>query len=117
MTAEPIKVERVSVVVPAESLEPSVAFWTSLLGAPTFVDDRGWAQFDVGSGGGRLAVGAAGERPEGVTVMVKVSSLDDAVAGLRAAGVEIGDVEVGAHERKASLRGPAGEHVVLYAPS
>lgn len=107
-------VKRVSAVVGTGSLGPSVKFWTAVLGAaPTFVDGDRWAQFDVA--GSRLSVGAGPERPTApVAVMVAVDDLDSFCAAASAAGLSIGEVLVGAHEKRVALMGPSGEEVIAY---
>jgi catechol 2,3-dioxygenase-like lactoylglutathione lyase family enzyme len=106
--------EKLSVVVPADRIEESVRFWSHILGAPTFVDGQRWAQFDVG--GTRLAVGAGGEKPAVTTVLVKVSNLDAAVSKLAEDGIELDEIDEGAHKRRVAAQGPSGELVVLYQP-
>jgi hypothetical protein len=106
--------EKLSVVVPADRLDESVEFWSYIIGTPTFVDGKRWAQYDVG--GTRLALGAGGERPEVTTVLVKVSNLDAAIAQLAERGIELDGIEEGEHERRVATQGPSGEVVVLYQP-
>jgi hypothetical protein len=53
----------------------------------------------------------------GATVSLRVDGLSDVVSGLRVKGANVGDVENGPHERRATLTDPAGNTLVLYEPA
>jgi catechol 2,3-dioxygenase-like lactoylglutathione lyase family enzyme len=98
-------------------MDAAVRFYTDVLGLGLkFRDGDHWAAFDVG--GSTLAVeGGAPGGPGGATVSLRVDGLDAVVADLRARGATVGDVETGPHERRAELKDPAGNQLVLYEPA
>jgi catechol 2,3-dioxygenase-like lactoylglutathione lyase family enzyme len=98
-------------------MDAAVHFYTEVLGFGLKLRDGDrWAAFDVG--GMTLAVegGAPGGDPGGATVSLRADRLDALVKDLRAKGATVSDVETGPHERKAQLRDPAGNVLVLYEP-
>ena len=97
-------------------MDAAVHFYTEVLGFGLKLRDGDhWAAFDVG--GSTLAVeGGAPGGPGGATVSLRVDGLDELVAGLRARGATVSDVTTGPHERRAFLRDPAGNELVLYGP-
>jgi lactoylglutathione lyase len=98
-------------------MDAAVRFYTEVLGfGLKFRDGEHWAAFDVG--GATLAVeGGAPGGPGGATVSLRVEGLDAVVADLRARGATVGDVQAGGHERRAELRDPAGNQLLLYEPA
>jgi catechol 2,3-dioxygenase-like lactoylglutathione lyase family enzyme len=94
-----------------------VQFYTQVLGFPLKLRDGDrWAAFDVG--GMTLAVeGGPAGGTGGATVSLRVDGLDTVVADLKAKGAAVGDIETGPHERKAVLRDPAGNLLLLYEPA
>jgi len=103
-----------------DDFNAAVDFYGQVLGLPLkFRDGDRWAAFDVA--GVTLALEPAGESASagsgsGATVSLRVSGLDDFIAGLRARGASVGDVKTGPHERLAELRDPSGNLLVLYEP-
>ncbi len=115
--ATPVTPEKLSVAVPVADMDAAVAAWTTLLGVgPTFVDGDRWAQFDTA--GGRVALAGADRVTDATAVMIKVADADAARTSLEAAGLTVGPVEAGAHERRFVVAaGAAGAPVVLYSPA
>jgi predicted enzyme related to lactoylglutathione lyase len=110
-------IERIgNVFYRAPDMEAAVRFYRDVLGLGLKLRDGDrWAAFDVG--GATLAVeGGAPGGPGGATVSLRVSGLDAVVDGLRARGAEVGPIETGPHERRATLHDPAGNTLVLYEP-
>lgn len=108
-------VEKLSFVLPVDDLEAAVAFWKDLLGTdPTFVDADRWAQFDHASA--RLALAGKDRATDSPGVMLKVSGLEATCDALRNAGVSVGEIATGAHERRAVASAPDGSAVILYEP-
>jgi catechol 2,3-dioxygenase-like lactoylglutathione lyase family enzyme len=101
----------------APDMDAAVHFYTDVLGfALKLRDGDHWAAFDVG--GMTLAVeGGAPGGSGGATVSLRVDGLSDVVSGLRVKGANVGDVENGPHERRATLTDPAGNTLVLYEPA
>jgi catechol 2,3-dioxygenase-like lactoylglutathione lyase family enzyme len=101
----------------APDMDAAVHFYADVLGfALKFRDGDHWAAFDVG--GMTLAVeGGAPGGSGGATVSLRVEGLAEVVSGLRAKGADVGDVESGPHERRATLRDPAGNTLILYEPA
>jgi catechol 2,3-dioxygenase-like lactoylglutathione lyase family enzyme len=97
-------------------MDAAVNFYTGVLGLTLKLRDGDrWAAFDVG--GATLAVeGGAPGGPGGATASLRIDDLDTFVQDLRARGAQVGDIETGPHERKAQLKDPAGNVLVLYAP-
>jgi predicted enzyme related to lactoylglutathione lyase len=97
-------------------MDAAVRFYTEVLGFGLKLRDGDrWAAFDVG--GATLAVeGGATGGPGGATVSLRVDGLDALVSDLRAKGADISAPETGPHERKATLKDPASNTLVLYEP-
>jgi catechol 2,3-dioxygenase-like lactoylglutathione lyase family enzyme len=97
-------------------MDAAVRFYTEVMGFGLKLRDGDhWAAFEVG--GATLAVeGGAPGGPGGATVSLRVDGLDEVVADLRAKGATVSHVETGPHERRARLRDPAGNELVLYGP-
>jgi catechol 2,3-dioxygenase-like lactoylglutathione lyase family enzyme len=97
-------------------MDAAVTFYTGVLGfALKLRDGDRWAAFDVG--GATLAVeGGAAGGDGGATVSLRCEDLAGVVADLRSKGASVSDVETGPHERRAELRDPAGNLLVLYEP-
>ena len=98
-------------------MDAAVHFYTAVLGFTLKLRDGDrWAAFDVG--GATLAVeGGASGGPGGATVSLHVQDLSTVVRDLRSKGATVADVEVGPHERRATLTDPAGNQLVLYEPA
>ena len=112
------RVQRIgNVFYRAPDMNAAVRFYTEVLGfGLKFRDGDRWAAFDVD--GMTLAVeGGPAGGPGGATVSLRVEGLDDLVQTLRASGATVGDVATGPHERRAELRDPAGNLLVLYEPA
>jgi catechol 2,3-dioxygenase-like lactoylglutathione lyase family enzyme len=111
-----VQVERVATVLPVADLAAAVTAWSALLGAePTFVDGDRWAQFDVG--GARIALAGSDRTSDLPGLMLKVADLDAARAEAAAQGLAVTEPQTGPHEVRATVTGPDGVPVVLYAPS
>jgi catechol 2,3-dioxygenase-like lactoylglutathione lyase family enzyme len=100
-----------------QDMDAAVRFYTEVLGFGLKLrDGDNWAAFDVG--GMTLAVeGGTPGGPGGATVSLRVEGLAAVVADLRSKGADVGDIQTGPHERKAPLRDPAGNQLVLYEPA
>lgn len=97
-------------------MEAAIHFYRDVLGLDLKLRDGDrWAAFDVGGVTLALAGGAAGG-PGGATVSLRVVGIDTLLDELRARGAEVGQVEHGPHERRARLRDPAGNELVVYEP-
>src|SRR6266550_485760 len=98
-------------------MDAAVRFYTEVLGFGLKLRDGDrWAAFDVG--GVTLGVeGGTPGGPGGATVSLRVDGLDAVVADLGSNGADVGDIQSGPHERKAALRDPAGNQLVLYEPA
>ncbi len=108
--------EKLSTVLPVADLGAAVEFYQRVLGTgPTFVDGDRWAQFDLG--GTRLALAGADRTSDAAGIMVKVPDIDAAHAAAAAAGLTVGPVEQGPHERRCLVTSPDGHAVTLYAPA
>jgi len=101
----------------APDMDAAVQFYTEVLGfALKFRDGDHWAAFDVA--GMTLAVeGGAPGGSGGATVSLRVDGLAEVVSQLRAKGASVGEIEAGPHERRATLKDPAGNALVLYEPA
>jgi catechol 2,3-dioxygenase-like lactoylglutathione lyase family enzyme len=97
-------------------MDAAVRFYTEVLGFGLKLRDGDhWAAFDAG--GTTLAIeGGSPGGPGGATVSLRVEGLASVVDDLRSKGAEVGQIEEGPHERKAQLRDPAGNQLVLYEP-
>ncbi|MHB8439456.1 MAG: VOC family protein [Acidimicrobiales bacterium] len=110
-----VGVHHVSVNV--RDVEEAVAFYTDVLGL-TVRDDRP----DFGFGGSWLNIGAQqlhlieADPPAslGQHFAVQVADLDEAVASVRARGVEVSDPRPVAKSRQAFLMDPSGNQVELH---
>lgn len=107
-----MEVENLSVALPTDAMDESLAFWSVLLGPATFVDGGRWAQFDAGVH--RLSLAGGDQRPDRPSILVKVANLERALDEAQAAGTNHGEVVAGPHERWFELVGPTGERVVVY---
>jgi predicted enzyme related to lactoylglutathione lyase len=97
-------------------MEAAVRFYGAVLGLGLKLRDGDrWAAFDVGGATLALEGGAPGG-PGGATVSLRVTGLDGVVETLRSRGADVGPIETGPHERRASLHDPAGNVLVLYEP-
>jgi len=96
-------------------MDAAVRFYSEVLGFPLKLRDGDrWAAFDVG--GGTLAVeggAAGGSAGGGATVSLRCEDLSGVVAELRAKGASVSDVATGPHERRAELRAPGSNLLVL----
>ena len=114
----PASIERIgNVFYRVADMDAAVAFYGDLLGLRLKLrDGDAWAAFDVG--GATLALeGGPVEGAGGATVSLRVEGgLDDLVARLRERGANVGDALAGGHERRAELRDPSGNRLVLYEP-
>ncbi len=97
-------------------MDAAVRFYTDVLGFGLKLRDGDhWAAFEVG--GATLAVeGGVPGGPGGATVSLRCEDLDAVVADLKAKGADVAPPETGPHERRATLRDPAGNLLVLYEP-
>ncbi|MEM9608579.1 MAG: VOC family protein [Actinomycetota bacterium] len=108
--------DKLAAVVPVDDLAAAVAWWEDLLGVePTFVDGDRWAQFDLG--GTRLALAGADRTDDRPGVLVKVPDVDARRGELLAAGVTVGELEVGPHETRCTVDGAGPVSVTLYSSS
>ena len=122
VAAEPI-VSRLNVVfLYVRDLERSLAFYRDLLGIPLERDahDPGWAEATFADGV-RFALPAAAQpdavRAGTVVVDFEVADIDEAVARVRAAGVEMGEVERDSWGCACGLRDPDGYRLHLFQPA
>lgn len=103
------------VVVPAHDLDAVTAFYTDRLGLSLrFRDGDRYAAVTDGSVTFGLATPAEQPEPSRVVASFEVGDLDGLVAAWRADGLEVGDPFDGSHERKAVVRDPSGNAVVVY---
>lgn len=111
-----MRIESIATVIPVANVADAAAAWQRLLGvAPSFVDGDRWAQFDIA--GSRFALAGRDRTSDRAGLMVKVIDLDAACAAATAQGAEVTPIEVGPHERRATVTGPEGLPVVLYSPT
>jgi predicted enzyme related to lactoylglutathione lyase len=105
-----------SVLYPTANLKAAVAFYHDGLGLPMkFVDGDRYAALDGGGATFALAAGAerVSERP---VASFKVSSVEDALVRVRAAGGTIvAEPFEGPHEVRAVVADPDGNQFILYA--
>jgi glyoxylase I family protein len=112
---EPVGVHHVSVNV--SDVDAAVAFYTEVLGF-ALRDDRP----EIGFGGAWLDVGgqqlhlieAPPPESRGQHYAVQVADIDDAVAELRARGVEVSDPGPVGKSRQAFLNDPSGNSIELH---
>ncbi|MBS1677104.1 MAG: bleomycin resistance protein [Actinobacteria bacterium] len=110
-----MKVEKVATIVPVDDLAPAVASWTELLGVePTFVDGDRWAQFDVAAT--RIALAGTDRMSDEVSIMLKVSDIEEAHAASERTGHSVGEIEKGPHERRFEVTGDELPPIIFYAP-
>lgn len=107
-----MEVESLSVSVPTDAMGESLAFWSVLLGPATFVDGGRWAQYDVGAH--RLSLAGGDQRPDRLSILVRVTNLERALEEAQTAGIKYSEVATGPHERSSELVGPTDERVVVY---
>jgi predicted enzyme related to lactoylglutathione lyase len=111
-------VEKLGMVLyPVEDLDKALAFYQQALGlALKFRDGDRFCALDAG--GATLALATGDERVSSAPcASLKVDDVDDVVARLSAAGATIErPAEDGPHERRAVLRDPAGNPLVIYGP-
>ena len=103
------------VIVPSSDLDELTAFYVDRLGL-----DRGFRDGEryaaVTDGTVTLGLAAAGEQPVAAQVVVsgEVAGLDAVLAAWAADGLEVGAPVDGPHERRAVVRDPSGNPVVVY---
>lgn len=105
------------VVHPVGNLSEAVSFYRDALGLEVkFRDGDRFCALDVG--GTTLALAAREEAlTAGPAVSLKVEDVDRAVEALVAAGARVlRPAEAGPHERRAVLRDPDGNSMVIYGP-
>ncbi|MDP3891068.1 VOC family protein [Nocardioides sp.] len=103
------------VIVPSADLDELAAFYVDGLGLDLrFRDGERYAA--VTDGTVTLGLAAAGEQPVAgqVVVSVEVAGLDALLAAWAADGFEVGSPVDGPHERRAVVRDPSGNPVVVY---
>ncbi len=110
-------IERIgNVFYRVQDMDGAVAFYRDVLGLTLkFRDGDRWAAFDVNGVTFALEGGSAGGEG-GATVSLRVNDLDALVRQLRERGATVGEVTTGPHERRADLRDPSGNLLVLYEP-
>lgn len=104
------------VLHPVDDLEKALRFWQDALGlALRFRDGERFCALDAA--GVTIALAAGTERiTEAPAVSLQVDDVDAVVAKLEAAGAQVVSPPAdGPHERRAVLRDPSGNPVVLYA--
>src|SRR5689334_11321831 len=93
-------------------MDAAVHFYTEVLGFTLkFRDGDHWAALDVAGMTFALEGGVSGGSG-GATVSLRVDGLADLVTQLRGRGATVGEIESGAHERRATLTDPAGNTLV-----
>ena len=115
---EPLGVHHVSVNV--RDVDEVIAFYVGSLGMTVRADRP-----DFGFGGAWLDVGdqqvhlieRQPPQAEGQHFAIRVASLDDAIAGLRAVGIEVSDPEPVGRGRQSFLSDPSGNLVELHQPA
>lgn len=103
------------VIVPSSDLDALTSFYVDRLGLDLqFRDGERYAA--VTDGTVTLGLAAAGEQPVPgrVVVSVEVAGLDAVLAAWTADGLEVGTSIDGPHERRAVVRDPSGNAVVVY---
>lgn len=105
------------VVLSVDDMDAACRFYEQVLGLRTKIRDGArWAAFDAGG----ISFGLAGteERlPDRAALSVKVNDVDSAVERAVAAGASVAVSAVdGPHERRAAVRDPEGQLIVLYRP-
>ena len=113
-----LPVEKLAMVLyPVDDLVAALAFYEGALGLPVkFRDGDRFCALDAG--GATLALAAAEERVvDAPCAGLKVDDVDDVVAELVAAGARMErPAEDGPHERRAVLRDPDGNPLVIFGP-
>lgn len=105
------------IVLSVDDMDAECAFYEKVLGLQVkFRDGDRWAAFDVEG----ISFGLAGtsERlPDRSALSVRAADVDAAVDRAVEAGAEVVlPAEDGRHERRAAVRDPAGQLIVLYSP-
>ncbi len=111
-------VEKLGMVLyPVDDLSNALAFYQEALGLALKVRD-GDRFCALDAGGATLALAAGDERvASGPCASLEVDDVDSVVARMTAAGAQIERAaEDGPHERRALLRDPAGNPLVIYGP-
>jgi predicted enzyme related to lactoylglutathione lyase len=106
-----------NVLHPVGDVAAAVEFYGSVLGFPTkFVDGQRYAALDAG--GITLALAAPEEDLAGVpAASVKVTDVDATVTAIVAAGGSlVRGPEAGPHERRAVVRDPWANTLIVYGP-
>lgn len=104
-------------LVPVKEMDEAVAFYTEALGCELrFRDGDRFASLALGEL--KIGLAAPGEHPgEAPALSLRVGSLEDAAARVRAAGADpAGQVTESEHERSLGVADPAGNLFVLYQP-
>ena len=113
-----VRVHKAGMVIhPVEDLSEAIRFYTEVLGLELrFQDGERFAALAAGEV--TLGLAAAEERVhDHPVVSYKVDDVDQAVADLVAGGASLlRSPEDGPHERRAVLRDPAGNGLVVYQP-
>jgi hypothetical protein len=110
-----MQISSLATVLPVDDVAAAAKVWQALLGvAPTFVDGDRWAQFDVA--GRRLALAGTDRVSDQPGVMIKVDDLAAARAAALAAGLTVGDDQIGSHETRFTALAPGGWPATFYAP-
>ena len=112
---QPLAVHHVSINTP--DVEAAVAFYTGVLGGTVRTDrpDFGFAGAWIDLGATQVhLLGAAAPPVLGQHFALLVADLDDAVAELRAEGVEVADPVTVGPGRQTFVADPAGNTVELY---
>jgi hypothetical protein len=111
-----MQIERIGFVCPVPDVADAVRTMSLLLGAePTFADGDRWAQFDVA--GVRIALAGTDRVSDAPGLMIKVDDCEVAARELRDAGLDVGPVASGPHERRAQATMPGGWSATLYSSS
>ncbi len=104
------------VIVPVADLDAALAFYQDALGLTLrFRDGERYAA--VHDDAVTIALATPGEQPAPeITIGMKVPDVVAVAEALRSRGVEVGEVQRGAHELRVQLRDPFGNPLVLYGP-
>lgn len=104
-----------SVIVPSTDLDALTSFYVDRLGlALRFRDGDRYAAVTDGTVTLGLATPAEQPEPGRVVVSIEVTGLDELLSGWADDGLEVGEPVVGPHERRAVVRDPSGNAVVVY---
>jgi flavin reductase len=117
----PTPVHRIKVghiIYQVSDMERSVAFYRDMLGLKIkFRDGDAWAAFDIA--GSTLALEQASSADSGPTTRLSLKfaeDLDAFATSLREAGVTVGPISTGRHERTMIVTDPDGNDTTFYAP-